>query len=325
MLDPKDAPSTFQYGDPTATMLTADGRLDAAATLQVLRAERHEQSLQARLLAAGRCVLDRCIAGTVGRTCGVDTDCALSARAFDVTSDRHDGVPTLAAVLADVDRGEACDDGNLTDGDGCDSSCTPTACGNGVTTAGEACDGGLNCSPACTVLCPVVPSLDCRHPAAGKSALALRAGPEVRAPRLAWQWTHGIGTTKADFGRPTADEHYAFCLYDARGLLLTTIVPAGGISDRNRPCWTEQRHGFRYRGCTASRPVTDVTLRADTGNGNARLGVRGRGPRVNVPSGAVLLPPVTAQLRNASGVCWAADYTPPFRVNDGSAFKDAGD
>ena len=37
---------------------------------------------------------------------------------------------------------ELCDDGNLVDGDGCDSNCTPTACGNGIPTAGEACDDG---------------------------------------------------------------------------------------------------------------------------------------------------------------------------------------
>jgi len=65
-----------------------------------------------------------------------------------------------------VDAGEICDDGGIcvggsnngsacvastecpggtcrnADGDGCDSNCTPTACGNGVVTAGEACDDG---------------------------------------------------------------------------------------------------------------------------------------------------------------------------------------
>jgi len=50
--------------------------------------------------------------------------------------------------------GEACDDGNATDGDGCDSNCTPTSCGNGIKTAGEACDDGNNidgdcCSATC--------------------------------------------------------------------------------------------------------------------------------------------------------------------------------
>ena len=38
--------------------------------------------------------------------------------------------------------GELCDDGNLIDGDACDSNCTPTGCGNGIPTAGEPCDDG---------------------------------------------------------------------------------------------------------------------------------------------------------------------------------------
>ena len=39
-------------------------------------------------------------------------------------------------------EGEECDDGNTTDGDGCDSNCTTTRCGNNVRTAGEQCDDG---------------------------------------------------------------------------------------------------------------------------------------------------------------------------------------
>ena len=51
---------------------------------------------------------------------------------------------------------EACDDGNLTNGDGCDNNCTLTACGNGIATAGEACDDGNlasgdGCDSNCTV------------------------------------------------------------------------------------------------------------------------------------------------------------------------------
>ncbi|MFN2376774.1 MAG: DUF4215 domain-containing protein [Candidatus Binatia bacterium] len=37
---------------------------------------------------------------------------------------------------------EECDDGNLVDGDGCDSNCLPTGCGNGYVTSGEDCDDG---------------------------------------------------------------------------------------------------------------------------------------------------------------------------------------
>src|SRR4051812_17175306 len=41
-----------------------------------------------------------------------------------------------------LEEGESCDDGNLVDGDGCDSNCLATSCGNGVLTDGEDCDDG---------------------------------------------------------------------------------------------------------------------------------------------------------------------------------------
>lgn len=54
-----------------------------------------------------------------------------------------------------VDPAETCDDGNDVDGDGCDSNCSVTACGNGIQTAGEACDlGALNgFGRACRIDC----------------------------------------------------------------------------------------------------------------------------------------------------------------------------
>ncbi len=67
---------------------------------------------------------------------------------------------TYAAVAdatcgdAATDVGERCDDGNETDGDGCDSDCTETGCGNGIMTDGEECDLGnawenTNCTSEC--------------------------------------------------------------------------------------------------------------------------------------------------------------------------------
>ena len=41
-----------------------------------------------------------------------------------------------------MNAGEVCDDGNLADGDGCDSNCTASACGNGIVTGAEGCDDG---------------------------------------------------------------------------------------------------------------------------------------------------------------------------------------
>ncbi|HYC23921.1 MAG TPA: DUF4215 domain-containing protein, partial [Candidatus Bathyarchaeia archaeon] len=57
-----------------------------------------------------------------------------------------------------VTAGETCDDGNLIDGDGCDSNCTPTGCGNGIVTAGETCDDGVanGTDHCCTSDCALI-------------------------------------------------------------------------------------------------------------------------------------------------------------------------
>jgi len=53
-----------------------------------------------------------------------------------------------------VTLGEQCDDGNLINGDGCDSNCTPTGCGNGIVTGGEQCDdGNLINGDGCSATC----------------------------------------------------------------------------------------------------------------------------------------------------------------------------
>ena len=54
-----------------------------------------------------------------------------------------------------LEPGEQCDDGNLIDGDGCDSNCTVPGCGNCVLNAGEQCDDGNSsnndaCKTDCT-------------------------------------------------------------------------------------------------------------------------------------------------------------------------------
>ena len=53
-----------------------------------------------------------------------------------------------------VGAGESCDDGNATDGDGCDHDCSVSACGNGIVAGAEQCDDGNvqdgdGCSSAC--------------------------------------------------------------------------------------------------------------------------------------------------------------------------------
>ncbi len=78
----------------------------------------------------------------------------------DEVDDDCDGVVDEDCVGACGDGvrsgAEGCDDGNLIDGDGCDSDCTRTQCGNGIQTAGERCDDGNviegdGCDSNCTL------------------------------------------------------------------------------------------------------------------------------------------------------------------------------
>jgi cysteine-rich repeat protein len=62
----------------------------------------------------------------------------------DSTSESSDtGVPpSCGDGNVDVDEGEACDDGNIQDGDGCTAECMLESCGDGVVQMGEECDDG---------------------------------------------------------------------------------------------------------------------------------------------------------------------------------------
>jgi cysteine-rich repeat protein len=89
-----------------------------------------------------------------------------------------------------VEQGEECDDGNATDGDGCDHNCTLTRCGNGVRSGSEMCDGADdqccpgNCQqdcacPTCVPLCP--PCAPAGNPTCGPAAMVASAAPQTTA------------------------------------------------------------------------------------------------------------------------------------------------
>ncbi|MCE9625913.1 MAG: thrombospondin type 3 repeat-containing protein, partial [Deltaproteobacteria bacterium] len=64
-----------------------------------------------------------------------------------------------------IDPGETCDDHNTVDGDGCDSNCAPTGCGNGVAVPPEDCgEPGLSCDTANGFYCN---SCVCKQPICG--------------------------------------------------------------------------------------------------------------------------------------------------------------
>ena len=257
-----------------------------------------------------------------------------------------------------AEPGEQCDDGNLTDGDGCDSNCTPTGCSNGIVTAGEQCDdgnvtGGDCCAPTCQLeptgspcndghACTTIdvcnagvcagtaaPAAGCRA-ALGGSLLLRDASPDTR-DLLAWKWSQGAATSLQDFGNPVAGTTgFTLCLYDevagSWSLKLSAALPGGGTCAR-KPCWKASgATGFRYgdRGATPDG-VYQAALKAGVG-GQASIKVKAKGIHLAMPA----LPlaqdtTVTAQLVSGDGICWASAYDVPALRNDGAQFKDTLD
>ena len=86
--------------------------------------------------------------------CTVWTACPPSAEFYDVTRCESDASCGEGASCREglcvamkcgdgiLQPGEACDDGNVADGDGCTSICTEPRCGDGLIAEGEFCDDG---------------------------------------------------------------------------------------------------------------------------------------------------------------------------------------
>lgn len=97
-----------------------------------------------------------------------DSECFLSIADYLREGEQSEVLRTAWALLTlesivvlpprcgngETDANEECDDGNLIDGDGCDSNCTVTACGNGIITENEECDDGNTADgDGCNSLC----------------------------------------------------------------------------------------------------------------------------------------------------------------------------
>jgi cysteine-rich repeat protein len=77
-----------------------------------------------------------------------------------------------------MEEGEECDDGNTTDGDGCDSDCVIETCGNGKVQAGEQCDDGPSGSDTCTSSCTTISCGDGKKEGAEECDLGADNGVE---------------------------------------------------------------------------------------------------------------------------------------------------
>jgi cysteine-rich repeat protein len=207
--------------------------------------------------------------------------------------------------------GEECDDGNLTDVDGCDSTC--------VAEAGLGCPFFYNDAGCRQSIVP------------GRSRLDIRDEERVGGLRFQWKWKNGEETTEADYGDPLADApagtSYTLCVYDDTGLLAEATAPAGGVCGVKRPgpCWVNRSgQGFAYADSDQSiEPdgVKRIDLLAGV-EGRSYVGLKAEGGLFPLPSnggfGGIadltgVVSPLKVQLHNTNGVCFEATFSPPFK------------
>lgn len=202
----------------------------------------------------------------------------------------------LAAVLSgsaahaacgdgSVDPGEMCDDGNQADGDCCSSACQrPTGC---FTTQ--------------------------------RAGLILRDKGDDRDDKLFWRYYRGESTFE-DWGDPTTDTSYAFCIWDDDELKFDTRVEAGGICQPRRPCWKtlgrSDAQAYRYFDKpTNAWGVQRLQLASQKPPTNAYIAIRTLGVNMPMPGPVAFdryfnqSEAVTVQfLRADAPVCWEARF-----------------
>jgi 6-phosphogluconolactonase (cycloisomerase 2 family) len=170
--------------------------------------------------------------------------------------------------------------------------------------------------------CSALPMAACRLPmVSGKATIKLEQRPDAARALLVWKWVKGDATVTSEFGTPSPS--VTFCLYDATGLLMTTLLPPGGTC-AGRDCWRSSgTRGFRYRDRELTPDgVGKAVLRAGA-PGFAKVAVTLRGTNVPAPTLPLVLP-VTAQLQSADGACWSATYGTA-SSNDGETFAARAD
>ena len=217
-----------------------------------------------------------------------------------------------------IDLIETCDDGNLSDGDGCSAACAVEPC---WTCAGAP----SNCVPT--------PQAACRRSIAPVTSLVFIKQSANDA--ITWLWKKGAATTLAELGDPVAGDGYTLCVFDESsitpGLLFRARVPGGGTCD-GRPCWKpNDATGFGYKSKAATPEGIVVAKLTSGSDGKAKAVLKGKGVHLSDrPNGLPALPlatPLRAQLLGGGGLCLETTFDASSVVkNDGvrGVFKARG-
>ena len=176
--------------------------------------------------------------------------------------------------------------------------------------------------------CGDAPQPGCRTPAlSGRALVQLRDRSPDSGDLAVWKWIGGTATLKSDFGDPLGATDYRLCVYDASTasrLVLAAQAPSGGTC-AGKPCWADTSYGFRYTDKELTPNGVAMIKLVAGGDGKAKIIFKAKGAALAVPSPLAIVPPVTVQLQNSDGGCWAATYSAPPTRNDPGQFKDRAD
>jgi hypothetical protein len=219
--------------------------------------------------------------------CDVAENCTGSGAACPADGFEPDGTP--------------CDDGNA-----CvvGEECTAGTCGGGV---GEVCTGCETCVPGTG--CEELPRNDCFVATIPlKSKMLIKDTTPDDIDKVIWKWIKGEAVTTADFGDPLATDDYAFCVYDATGLVMGMAAPAGGTCG-TKPCWKALNgKGFKYVNKLGTPDgMTKLLLKSGT-TGLSKVIMKGKGANIPMPALPLTLN-VQAEIRSANGQCWSTIHT----------------
>ncbi len=233
-----------------------------------------------------------------------------------------------------IDPDEQCDDGNLTEGDGCNPLCqietcyactgAPSQCGfapagasceDGNPCTVNACDGAGNCVATgpteCASNCTVHSCLSAKM---NKVSVAIAGAKR----KLTWKWTKGAATSNGDFGLPTGTTAYTLCLFAGT----TNALIGGADIPASAQKWQPTARGFIYKDTTGAPGGISKMVLSSGAASRSEILVKGKGPTLGLDAPAYGLP-LLVQLTNSSNdVCWSASFdTAAVIRNQSGAFK----
>jgi cysteine-rich repeat protein len=256
-----------------------------------------------------------------------------------------------------VERGESCEDGNLTGGDGCSADCqdegciaaTPgypatLLCSDGDPCTADRCDPATHaCSSepacddgdACTVdtcdpvdgcLSIAAPVPDSLCVTAARSSLRVKNPGDPAQADLVWRWGKGGAFDHAALGAPDTSTAYSLCVYD-----MTAATPSLAASIDVAPSSRWQAMTSRGWDYTDTRAESDGVRKLRLAAGAAsqtKASVAAHGAHLPLAPAKGLDdyfdvdPRVVAQLVSSDGMCLTSDFAAgDVQRNDATRFK----